>query len=76
MQTPKKNSAMACVIAFVSMSLVAGCSTRVIFVPEGTPVRLAEPVRARVFVKDDKGQVVRSANKMTIPAGWYALPKD
>lgn len=75
MHTPKKNSAIACVIASASMSLV-GCSTRVIFVPEGTPVRLAEPVRARVFVKDDKGQVVRSANKMTIPAGWYALPKD
>jgi len=75
MQTLTKRLPTLCAIASVSMSLL-GCSTRVIFVPAGTPVRLAEPVKARVFIKDDKGQTVRSANKMTIPAGWYALPKD
>lgn len=54
----------------------AGCATRVIMVPDGEPVRLAEPARVRVFVPDAAGKVVRSANKVVIPAGWYALPKD
>lgn len=47
-----------------------------IMVPEGDPVRLAEPVRAHVFVPDSSGKVVRSSNRVVIPAGWYALPKD
>lgn len=64
----------ACVIAYASMS--SGCATRVILVPEGEPVRIAEPVKARVWVTDQSGQIVKSQNRVTIPAGWYALPKD
>ena len=45
-------------------------------VPNGTPVRLAESVRARVYVADGTGVLVKSQNKIVIPAGWYALPKD
>lgn len=63
----------ACVIALTLTS--AGCATRVIMVPHGDPVRLAEPVKARVFVKDASGRTVESQNRVTIPAGWYALPK-
>jgi len=37
-------------------------------------VRLAEPMKARVWVLDSKGEVVKSQNRITIPAGWYALP--
>jgi hypothetical protein len=61
---------------FVSVCLIAssGCATRVILVPDGEPVRLAEPVKARVWVMDSKGQSVKSVNKVTIPTGWYALP--
>lgn len=61
---------------FVSAFLIAsgGCATRVILVPEGEPVRLAEPMKARVWVLDSKGEVVKSQNRITIPAGWYALP--
>jgi hypothetical protein len=43
-------------------------------VPDGEPVRLAEPVKARVWVIDQKGQSVKSQNRVPIPAGWYALP--
>jgi hypothetical protein len=55
---------------------MSGCASRVILDPEGEPVLLAEPVKARVFVKTKDGNIVRSQNRVTIPAGWYALPKD
>jgi len=45
-------------------------------VPSGEPVRLAEDVKARVWVVDQNGNSVRSQNKVVIPSGWYALPKE
>jgi hypothetical protein len=66
--------ATSCWIAFASMS--SGCATRVILVPNGEPVRLAEDVKVRVWVLDSKGQSVRSSNRVVLPVGWYALPKD
>jgi len=54
----------------------SGCATRVILVPEGEPVRIAEPIKAKVWVLDSQGNSIRSQNRVTIPAGWYALPKD
>lgn len=59
----------------LSMLQSAGCGARVILVPEGQPVMLAEPVRARVYVFDSKGQLTPSSNKVILPAGWYALPR-
>ena len=54
---------------------LTGCGmARVILVPEGQPVMLAEPVRARVYVFDANGRLTPSSNKVTLPAGWYALP--
>lgn len=73
-RNPSPNFATAFVVAFLTMS--AGCATRVLLVPQGEPVRLAEPVKARVFVPDASGKVIESQNRVTIPAGWYALPKD
>ncbi len=66
--------ATSCSIAFASMS--SGCSTRVVLVPSGEPVRLAEPVRAKVWVIDASGNQIKSANRVTLPEGWYALPKE
>jgi hypothetical protein len=54
------------------IGLGSGCGTTVVFVPQGTPVQLAEPVRAHVFVVQKDGTRVRSANKVEIPAGWWA----
>lgn len=68
-----KTFANLCVVALTLMS--AGCASRVIMVPHGEPVRLAEPVKARVFVKDASGRSIQSQNRVVIPAGWYALPK-
>lgn len=62
--------------ATVLMLTSAGCATRVILVPSGDPVRLAEPVKARVWVPDASGKMVWSQNKVLIPAGWYALPRN
>ena len=45
-------------------------------VPSGEPVRLAESVKARVWVKGVDGVSVRSKNRITLAEGWYALPKD
>ena len=57
--------------------MLPGCApTRVVLVPPGTPVRLAEPVKAKVWAKDTSGSIVKSRNRVTIPEGWYALPKE
>jgi len=59
----------------LSMLQSAGCQTRVILVPDGQPVMLAEPVKAKIYAFDSKGNLVPSSNKVTLPAGWYALPR-
>lgn len=52
------------------------CASRVIYVPHGEPVRLAEDVKAKVWTVDADGKTVRSKNRITIHEGWYALPKE
>lgn len=59
----------------LSMLQSVGCQTRVILVPDGQPVMLAEPVKAKIYAFDSKGNLVPSSNKVTLPAGWYALPR-
>ena len=63
-------------VCWIVLASQIGCASRVIYVPHGQPVRLAESVRARVYVPDKDGQQVKSQNKITIPEGWYALPKN
>jgi len=50
---------------------------RVILVPSGEPVQLAEDVKAHVYVIVD-GERVRSDNRVTLPTGWWCLmdPKE
>ena len=74
------NSAKLLMLSKKSLMLLSmlhglGCQTRVILVPDGQPVMLAEPVRAKVYAFDSKGQLVPSSNRVTLPAGWYALPR-
>ena len=69
---------LTCRPSLVLLSMLhglVGCQTRVILVPDGTPVMLAEPVKAKVYAFDSKGNLVPSSNKVTLPAGWYALPR-
>ena len=62
-------------LVLLSMLQSVGCQTKVILVPEGQPVMLAEPVKARVYAFDPNGKLVPSSNKVVLPAGWYALPR-
>jgi hypothetical protein len=57
------------------LPICLGCQTKVILVPNGDPVMLAEPVRARVYAFDKDKQLV-GPSKVTLPAGWYVLPKN
>ena len=60
-------------ICFAALSLTGCLSNRVIFVDgRDAVVRLDDDVRGHVFVQDDSGKWVRSARKVTVPAGWYA----
>ena len=62
-------------LVLLSMLQSMGCATKVILVPEGQPVQLAEPVKAKVYAFDSTGKLVPSSNRVAIPAGWYALPR-
>ncbi len=60
---------------FVFCLMSAGCFTRTIYVPDGTPVRLRETIPdAKVWVLDSYGKPV--AGKLDLPEGWYALPME
>jgi len=62
-------------LMLLSMLHGLGCQTRVILVPDGQPVMLAESVKAKVYAFDSSGKLVPSSNKVVLPAGWYALPR-
>jgi hypothetical protein len=52
-----------------------GCQTKVVMVPHGDPVMLAKPVKASVYGFDKDKKLV-GPSKVTLPAGWYVLPKN
>jgi hypothetical protein len=76
MKTPRNNLILSAVFLIVCASMSVSCASRVIYVPHGEPVRLAEDVKAKVWVVDASGKSVRSQNRITIHDGWYALPKE
>jgi hypothetical protein len=59
------------------IGLIAGCWSlvreRVILIPSGEPVQLAECVEAYVYITV-AGEKVKTPNRITIPAGWWCLP--
>jgi len=51
---------------------LSGCGVKTVYVPDGTPVRIREAIKAvKVWVMDADGKP--KASVMDIPAGWYAL---
>ena len=53
-----------------------GCQqTKVVLVPSGDPVMLAKPVKASVYGFDSNKKLV-GPSTVTLPAGWYVLPKS
>lgn len=73
---PRSNLILSAVFLLALMSMSVSCASRVIYVPHGEPVRLAQSVKAKVWVIDANGKSVRSNNRIIIHEGWYALPKD
>jgi hypothetical protein len=72
----KNNPILSAVFLLALMSMSVSCASRVIYVAHGEPVRLAQSVKAKVWVIDANGKSVRSNNRIIIHEGWYALPKD
>lgn len=63
-------------IWLIALLTCLGCQvTKVVLVPSGDPVMLAEPVKASVYAFDADKKLVGPAT-VVIPAGWYALPKS
>jgi len=58
-------------IAFAGLFLTSCASPDVLIVPDGTPVQLAEPIQAYVYVVQQDGTRVLSKSKVTLPAGWW-----
>ena len=60
----------------LALPICLGCQmTRVVLVPHGDPVMLAKPVTASVYGFDRDKKLVGPSN-VTLPAGWYVLPKE
>jgi len=62
--------AIACVAP--ALAFAPGC-VRAVLVPETSPVRLAEPVKARVWILEN-GTWTRSANSVELKEGLYVVP--
>ena len=58
-----------------ALPICLGCQTKVILVPSGDPVMLAKPVKASVYGFDKDKKLV-GPSTVTLPAGWYVLPKN
>lgn len=65
---------LSSLIWLLVLPICLGCRTKVVLVPSGDPIMLAEPTRASVYVFDRDGKLV-GPSTVKIPAGWYALPK-
>jgi len=60
----------------LALPIFPGCQmTRVVLVPSGDPVMLAKPIKASVYGFDSDKKLV-GPSTVTLPAGWYVLPKD
>jgi hypothetical protein len=72
----EKHPRLSKTIWLVALLDCLGCQmTKVVLVPSGDPVMLAKPVKASVYGFDSNKKLVGPSN-VTLPAGWYALPKN
>ena len=62
-------------IWLIALPICLGCQvTKVVLVPSGDPVMLAKPIKASVYGFDSDKKLV-GPSLVTLPAGWYVLPK-
>ena len=75
MSNTAKLQSLSRMIWLLVLPIFLGCQmTKVVLVPSGDPIMLAEPTRASVYAFDRDGKLV-GPSTVKIPAGWYALPK-
>jgi H+/gluconate symporter-like permease len=70
-----KHRSLSKTIWLLALPICLGCQTKVVLVPSGDPVMLAKPVKASVYAFDANKKLV-GPSTVTLPAGWYALPKS
>ncbi len=69
-----KHQSPSRMIWLLVLPICLGCQTKVVMVPHGDPVMLAKPVKASVYAFDADKKLV-GPSRVTLPAGWYVLPK-
>ncbi len=71
-----KHQSLSRMIWLAVLPICLGCQqTKVVLVPSGDPVMLAEPVKASVYGFDSDKKLV-GPSRVVLPAGWYVLPKN
>ena len=75
MSNTAKLQSLLRMIWLVVLPICLGCRTKVVLVPSGDPVMLAKPTRASVYAFDSNKKLV-GPSTVTLPAGWYVLPKN
>ena len=76
MYNTAKHLMISRMIWLVVLPIFLGCQmTKVILVPNGDPVMLAKPLKASVYGFDSNKKLV-GPSTVTLPAGWYVLPKN
>jgi hypothetical protein len=71
-----KHQSLSRMIWLLVLPICLGCQmTKVVLVPSGDPVMLAEPTKASVYSFDSNKKLV-GPSKVVLPAGWYVLPKN
>jgi hypothetical protein len=74
MSSTAKPQSLSRMIWLLALPIFPACQTKVVLVPNGDPVMLAKPTKAKVYAFD-KDQKLVGPSTVTLPAGWYALPK-
>ena len=75
MSNTAKHQSLSRMIWLLVLPICLGCQvTRVVLVPSGDPVMLAQLVKASVYAFDADKKLV-GPSRVTLPAGWYVLPK-
>lgn len=69
-QPTRRRIAAYCVAA---ATMCGGGCARTVLVPEGAPIRIGPDASAHVYTFRD-GDWVLSANRVTVPEGWYVVP--
>ena len=76
MSNTAKHLMISRLIWLAVLPIFLGCQmTKVVLVPSGDPVMLARPVKASVYGFDSNKKLV-GPSTVTLPAGWYVLPKN